>query len=82
MKYFVFIVLAWSVTKSANLGVVIRWFVNNNKGLMSSIVVSGYGFGSAIWIPIETKFVNPDNIDAVPIDPNDEQSDKYEAILL
>jgi len=31
-------------------------------GLMGSIVVSGYGFGSLVWIPAETAFVNPDNI--------------------
>ena len=23
---------------------------------------SGYGFGSSIWIPLETAFINPDNI--------------------
>ena len=32
------------------------------EGLMGSIVVSGYGFGSLVWIPAETAFVNPDNI--------------------
>ena len=36
-------------------------------GLMGSIVVSGYGFGSLIWIPVETAFVNPDNVK--PADP-------------
>ena len=44
---------------------------------MSSIAVAGYGFGAAIWIPIETAFVNPDNIEAVPVDPGDVNSDKY-----
>ena len=29
---------------------------------MGSIVVSGYGFGSLVWIPAETAFVNPENI--------------------
>ena len=29
---------------------------------MGSIVVSGYGFGSLVWIPAETAFVNPGNI--------------------
>ena len=32
---------------------------------MSNIALSGYGFGAAIWIPIETTFVNPYNIQAV-----------------
>ena len=46
-------------------------------GLMSSIVVAGYGFGGAIWVPLETAFVNPDNIAAIPEDLSDETSDKY-----
>ena len=46
-------------------------------GLMSSIVVAGYGFGGAIWIPLETAFVNPDNIDAVAEDLEDSNSNKY-----
>ena len=32
---------------------------------MSSIANGGYGLGAAIWIPIETAFVNPDNVEAV-----------------
>ena len=45
---------------------------------MSSVAVAGYGFGAAIWIPIETAFVNPNNIDPIAIDPNATNSDKYE----
>ena len=30
---------------------------------MGSIVVSGYGFGSLVWIPAETAFVNPKNVE-------------------
>ena len=37
----------------------------------------GYGFGSIIWIPLQTKFVNPKNLEAEPEDPNDPDSDKY-----
>ena len=33
------------------------------SGLISSLVISGYGYGSLIWIPMETAFVNPDNVD-------------------
>ena len=32
-------------------------------GLVSSLVISGYGYGSLIWIPMETAFVNPENVD-------------------
>ena len=38
---------------------------------MSSIAIGGYGFGAAIWIPIETHLVNPNNIRAIGI------TDKY-----
>ena len=43
------------------IGTVQNWFPDN-VGLMGSIVLSGYGFGSLIWIPTVTSFVNPDNI--------------------
>ena len=48
------------------------YYLLNNKekvskfslsGLISSLVISGYGYGSLIWIPMETAFVNPDNVD-------------------
>ena len=41
------------------------WFSPHRKGLVASIVVSGYGFGSSLWAPIQTYFVNPDNLKAV-----------------
>ena len=44
---------------------------------MTSIAVGGYGFGSMIWIPLQTYFVNPNNIAAVPENPLDSSSDKY-----
>jgi len=40
------------------------WFPLEKKGLIASIVVSGYGFGSSLWTPIQTGFVNPDNLKA------------------
>ena len=46
-----------------------KWFPQHRKGLVGSLVVSGYGFGSLFWVPIQTVFVNPDNVKAV-IDPN------------
>ena len=35
---------------------------------ISIILASGYGFGSVMWIPTETAFVNPGNI--VPVSSN------------
>ena len=40
------------------------WFSPTRKGLVASIVVSGYGFGSSLWAPIQTNFVNPNNMKA------------------
>ena len=46
-----------------------QWFSHRRKGLVGSIVIAGYGFGSMIWVPLQTEFVNPDNVEAV-VDPN------------
>ena len=40
------------------------WFPETKKGLIASIVVSGYGFGSCLWTPIQTQYVNPSNLKA------------------
>ena len=37
-------------------------YFKNNKGLVSGIVVCGFGFGSFIFGLISTKIVNPNNI--------------------
>ena len=37
---------------------------------MSSFAIAGYGFGGVIWNPLETIFVNPDNLS-----PDDEVGD-------
>ena len=44
-------------------------------GLMSSLAIGAYGFGAAIWIPLETTFVNPNNLAAV--NSNETSGDKY-----
>ncbi len=31
---------------------------------MGSICVAGFGYGSVIWNPLETAYVNPNNIEA------------------
>ncbi len=46
-----------------------QWFPGD-PGLMTSICVAGYGFGGVIWNPLETAYVNPDNVDAVQVDPD------------
>ena len=50
------------------IGTAQSWFPPQRKGLVGSIVISGYGFGSLFWVPIQTGFVNPYNVKAV-IDP-------------
>ena len=40
------------------------WFSPRRRGLVASIVVSGYGFGSCIWTPLQTLYINPDNLNA------------------
>ena len=51
------------------IGAAQKWFSPENKGLAGSLVISGYGFGSLFWVPIQTVFVNPHNVKAV-IDSN------------
>ena len=63
--------IGFSLIYAQAIGSVIKWFIGNKKGLMSSIAIGGYGFGAAIWIPIETHLVNPNNIKAIGI------TDKY-----
>ena len=73
--------LASGLIYAQAIGSVIKWFLNDNKGFMSSMALAGYGFGSAIWIPIETAFVNPHNVDPVASDPNASNSDKYDNFI-
>ena len=40
------------------------WFPASRRGLVAAVVVSGYGFGSCLWTPIQTLTVNPDNVKA------------------
>ena len=42
---------------------------------MGSVVSSGGGFGSIIWIPLQTAYVNPDNVPAVEVDGEDDRWD-------
>ena len=69
--------IGFSLMYTQTIGCILKWFLNGNQGLMSSIAIGGYGFGSIIWIPLQTQFVNPHNLEAEPEDPNDPDSDKY-----
>ena len=42
--------------------VILQWFPGD-RGFMGSFAVAGYGFGGVIWNPLETAFVNPDNVE-------------------
>ena len=47
------------------IGAAQSWFPANRRGFVGSFVLCGYGFGSLIWVPFQTSFVNPDNVLAV-----------------
>merc|ERR1711892_1004289 len=57
--------IGFSFVYATAIGAAQKWFPQQRKGLVGSIVVSGYGFGSLFWVPIQTAFVNPDNVMAV-----------------
>ena len=43
-----------------------KWFPGKT-GLMASITIAGYGYGSVIWNPLETAYVNPNNVAPVSV---------------
>jgi len=57
--------IGFSFVYATAIGAAQSWFPPNRKGLVGSVVVSGYGFGSLFWVPLQTCFVNPDNVKAV-----------------
>ena len=60
--------LAFSFIYATAIGAAQAWFPKNKRGFVGSFVLSGYGqifSGSLIWIPLQTSFVNPDNVPAV-----------------
>jgi len=56
--------IAFSFVYATAIGAAQKWFNPENKGLIASLVISGYGFGSLFWVPIQTVFVNPKNVQA------------------
>ena len=57
--------LAFSFIYATAIGAAQSWFPSSRRGFVGSFVLSGYGFGSLIWVPAQTAFVNPDNVPAV-----------------
>ena len=51
----------------------LQWFPDK-RGLMGSIVGLGSG-GAIIWIPLQTAYVNPDNLPPVEVDGEDDRYD-------
>ena len=58
--------LAFSFIYATAIGAAQNWFPPARRGFVGSFVLCGYGFGSLIWVPFQTAFVNPDNVEAVP----------------
>ena len=67
--------LMQSVCYYTSVAAVMKWFPGRT-GLMGSICIAGFGFGSVIWNPLETQFVNPDNVPPEDI-PGDNSEDKW-----
>ena len=57
--------LAFSFIYATAIGAAQKWFPATRRGFVGSFVLCGYGFGSLIWVPFQTNFVNPDNVLAV-----------------
>ena len=49
-----------------------QWFPAQFRGTFGSVVVAGYGFGSVIWVPMQTAFVNPDNVAVEEVEGQDD----------
>jgi len=56
--------LGFSLVYATAIGAAQKWFPPRMKGFVGSLVLSGYGFGSLIWIPVQTAYVNPNNVKA------------------
>ena len=57
--------LGFSFVYATAIGAAQKWFPRSKKGLIGSIVLSGYGYGSLLWSPLQTAYVNPYNVKAV-----------------
>ena len=59
--------LGQSICYYVAVATVMKWFPGRT-GLAGSVCIAGFGFGAVIWIPLETAFVNPDNVDPVEVE--------------
>ena len=57
--------LAFSFIYATAIEAAQSWFPPTRRGFVGSFVLCGYGFGSLIWVPFQTAFINPDNVEAV-----------------
>ena len=64
MKFFAATTVTTATIAATAISAAQKWFPKSKRGLVGSIVLSGYGYGSLIWVPIQTAFVNPDNVKA------------------
>jgi hypothetical protein len=48
-----------------------KWFPGA-QGFMGSFAVAAYGFGGVLWNPIETAYVNPDNVSPKTVDEDED----------
>ena len=51
--------LGFSFVYATAISAAQKWFPRSRRGLVGSLVLSGYGYGSLIWVPLQTAFVNP-----------------------
>jgi hypothetical protein len=56
--------IAFSFVYATAIGTDQKWFRPEYRGLIASLGISGYAFGSLVWVPIQTVFVNPTNFQA------------------
>ena len=67
MSYFVALICSWE-------------YFPDKKGLVTGIILGGYGFGSFIFAQISTKLVNPTGASPTVYDPNNDVTYFDEAI--
>ncbi len=52
--------------------VILQWLPVGIRGMLGCIPVAAYGFGSVIWVPLQTAFANPDNIEVQAVEGEDD----------
>jgi hypothetical protein len=52
-------------------------FFPGKEGIVSGIIIGGFGIGGFIFIPLSSNLINPDGIESIKIDPNDKVNKPY-----